>query len=169
MANKIVIFSVLFFFSALNCVAGDDAVSESKRYTMNNTAAGFPNVTTIPGPVDTTNLGVCGNGIADSGEECDDGNVEDNDGCSSVCKLERGWQCTGAASVSDVSPVASVCRKTNLKRCNKNGICQKIITTPQIYDNHATVAGDANSQSYGEKPFYDGNPSVGGYIDQGLP
>ena len=29
--------------------------------------------------------GVCGNGVVDTGEECDDGNTEDNDGCSSSC------------------------------------------------------------------------------------
>lgn len=30
----------------------------------------------------------CGNGILDPGEECDDGNKWNNDGCSSVCTLE---------------------------------------------------------------------------------
>lgn len=28
----------------------------------------------------------CGNGILDNGEECDDGNNDDNDGCDSNCK-----------------------------------------------------------------------------------
>lgn len=32
----------------------------------------------------------CGNGIWDSGEECDDGNVVDNDGCNNSCKLPGG-------------------------------------------------------------------------------
>ncbi len=31
---------------------------------------------------------VCGNGILESGEECDDGNTADNDGCSSTCQNE---------------------------------------------------------------------------------
>jgi cysteine-rich repeat protein len=30
----------------------------------------------------------CGNGIIDPGEQCDDGNVADNDGCSKLCKRE---------------------------------------------------------------------------------
>src|SRR3989338_8865476 len=33
---------------------------------------------------------LCGNGTKDGGEECDDGNEIDNDGCSSACKIESG-------------------------------------------------------------------------------
>jgi cysteine-rich repeat protein len=39
---------------------------------------------------------ICGNGKWENGEECDDGNVEDGDGCSSTCKLEK---CTESKSV----------------------------------------------------------------------
>jgi cysteine-rich repeat protein len=38
---------------------------------------------------------VCGNGLTESGEECDDSNVDNGDGCSSECKLEPGWSCVG--------------------------------------------------------------------------
>jgi cysteine-rich repeat protein len=31
---------------------------------------------------------LCGNGIIDAGEQCDDGNVLDGDGCSAICRLE---------------------------------------------------------------------------------
>lgn len=30
----------------------------------------------------------CGNGVVEGGEECDDGNTMDSDGCSSTCKME---------------------------------------------------------------------------------
>lgn len=36
---------------------------------------------------------VCGNGVVEKGEECDDGNTDDEDGCSSTCRHEEGWQC----------------------------------------------------------------------------
>jgi cysteine-rich repeat protein len=38
----------------------------------------------------------CGDGILDPGEECDDGNNEDGDGCSSSCEVEEmgGEGCT---------------------------------------------------------------------------
>lgn len=35
----------------------------------------------------------CGDGIVDSGEQCDDGNVLACDGCDPVCKLETGHVC----------------------------------------------------------------------------
>ena len=31
---------------------------------------------------------VCGNGVPEAGEECDDGNNDDGDGCSADCLLE---------------------------------------------------------------------------------
>ncbi len=33
-------------------------------------------------------LPYCGNGILEQGEECDDGNIKDGDGCSAVCVIE---------------------------------------------------------------------------------
>ena len=35
----------------------------------------------------------CGNGQPDADEECDDGNTDDGDGCSSACTVESGWEC----------------------------------------------------------------------------
>jgi cysteine-rich repeat protein len=31
---------------------------------------------------------VCGNSIVEGGEQCDDGNLNNGDGCSSICKIE---------------------------------------------------------------------------------
>lgn len=37
---------------------------------------------------------LCGNGIVDDGETCDDGNSGSGDGCSEECQVEPGWDCT---------------------------------------------------------------------------
>ncbi|ADO70023.1 DUF4215 domain-containing protein [Stigmatella aurantiaca] len=42
------------------------------------------------GPVDPLD---CGNGILQAGETCDDGNLSNEDGCSSACSVESGWIC----------------------------------------------------------------------------
>ena len=39
----------------------------------------------------------CGNGTLDAGESCDDGNSDDEDGCSAGCDTEAGWDCGGFA------------------------------------------------------------------------
>ncbi len=38
-------------------------------------------------------VNVCGNGIIETGEQCDDGNADEGDGCSKVCVTEGGYQC----------------------------------------------------------------------------
>ena len=43
---------------------------------------------TDAGSLDAGVLGSCGDAIIDDGEECDDGNIEDNDDCSAVCIVE---------------------------------------------------------------------------------
>jgi cysteine-rich repeat protein len=39
----------------------------------------------------------CGDGNIDNGETCDDGNQNDNDGCSKACQEEGGFTCTAEA------------------------------------------------------------------------
>lgn len=44
-------------------------------------------------------LSSCGNSKVQTGEECDDGNRNNDDGCSSTCQKEPGFSCTGEPSV----------------------------------------------------------------------
>ncbi len=46
--------------------------------------AGAPAPSATPRPV-------CGNGIREAGEECDDGNLDNNDGCLATCQLPVVW------------------------------------------------------------------------------
>lgn len=49
-------------------------------------------------------FGVCGNGIVETPESCDDGNLVAGDGCNATCNTEPGYNCTGTPSIC-----ASVC------------------------------------------------------------
>lgn len=41
---------------------------------------------------------ICGNGIIETGETCDDNNTDSGDWCSSTCQIETGRQCSGEPS-----------------------------------------------------------------------
>lgn len=41
----------------------------------------------------------CGNGLIESGEECDDGDTSPGDGCDASCDVEDGWTCSSEPSV----------------------------------------------------------------------
>ncbi len=56
-----------------------------------------------PGPSVCTN--VCGDSIPNAGEQCDDGNVADGDGCSASCEVEAGFECTAAIAGGDEDAV----------------------------------------------------------------
>jgi len=51
------------------------------------------------GSIDEGACGVCGNGVIEGVEECDDGGTTDGDGCSSACMVESGYMCAGQPSV----------------------------------------------------------------------
>jgi cysteine-rich repeat protein len=40
----------------------------------------------------------CGDGLIEGSEQCDDGNLTDNDGCSSLCEVDDGYACEGEPS-----------------------------------------------------------------------
>jgi hypothetical protein len=47
--------------------------------------------------------GVCGNGVVEAGEQCDDGNVDNGDGCDENCDIESGANddCEDAITIGD--------------------------------------------------------------------
>ena len=50
-------------------------------------------------------LAVCGDGILQSGEDCDDLNTTSGDGCDASCLIEDGWECTDASFALDFDEV----------------------------------------------------------------
>lgn len=66
------------------------------------------NLTNSSGTISSANISnisvscimpVCGNGIIESGELCDDNNATPGDGCNSSCQIEPGYSCNGQPSI----------------------------------------------------------------------
>ena len=51
---------------------------------------------------------VCGDGLPQLNEGCDDGNTTMGDGCNESCQVESGFECTGEPSVCTVIPVPAL-------------------------------------------------------------
>ncbi|MFH1801373.1 MAG: DUF4215 domain-containing protein [archaeon] len=70
---------------------------------------------------------VCGNGILEDGEECEDGNLIDDDGCDSECKIEKIFPpCPEGLELCEDGTCSLDCYITNdgPAGCNNNGICE---------------------------------------------
>jgi len=85
------------FYTFTVHVAANDV---QRAINTSNDAAGFNRLLaalSLPQMVGIQKLGAlvaeCGNGLLQNTERCDDGNKINNDGCSSVCHIERGWAC----------------------------------------------------------------------------
>jgi uncharacterized protein (TIGR03382 family) len=50
-------------------------------------------------------LAVCGDGVVDIDEACDDANTTPGDGCDGACQVEPGWECVYANFEIDVAEV----------------------------------------------------------------
>ncbi len=74
-------------------------------------------------------VGVCGNGIVTQDERCDDGNLNNDDGCSASCLAENGYSCTGAPSIC-------------VTMCGDS-----IVAGAETCDDGGTIAGDCCSST----------------------
>lgn len=68
---------------------------------------------TITATVTTPSSPVCGNGVRDAGEQCDDGNTTNNDGCSAVCVTEQTPVGGGDAELPIISGVVTSTTETS--------------------------------------------------------
>jgi fibro-slime domain-containing protein len=73
--------------------------------------------------------GVCGDGIIQRSEQCDDGNTQSGDGCSRLCQVEANWGCP-----------------TEGKPCEYLGTCGNgVLTANKACDDGNTKSGDGCS------------------------
>ncbi|HEY0301655.1 MAG TPA: hypothetical protein VGC36_09995, partial [Rhizomicrobium sp.] len=68
----------------------------------------------------------CGNAVIDAGEQCDDGDLADGDGCSSTCQVDSCWTCTGVPSLCSPRANGTACALDNAcvtGRACSAGVC----------------------------------------------
>jgi len=78
-----------------------------------------------------TILGFCGNGIPENFEQCDDGNINNGDGCSSTCQLEYcGDNSIQIGLGEECDPPSSSCTTSGGSTGTCNILCQCVPTIP---------------------------------------
>ena len=86
----------------------------------------------------TTDAAACGDGVQEAGEQCDDGNNINGDGCSANCRLEVGWQCPTFGSP-----------------CEREVYCgDGIVEPPETCDDGNSMPGDGCSGTCQIEPNY---------------
>jgi cysteine-rich repeat protein len=88
----------------------------------------------------------CGNGVLDSGEDCDDGDGDSSDGCSSDCEVETCFSCSGDPSICSPTPGVG-CDDEN--SCTTGDVCDGVANCTgavalgmQCDDANACTSGD---------------------------
>jgi cysteine-rich repeat protein len=86
---------------------------------------------------------LCGNGVIDPGEGCDDDATISGDGCGATCQVEECWSCAGAPSVCTPLGSGTGCTDQNpctqTDQCDGGGTCvgsNPVVCTP-LDDCHA--------------------------------
>ncbi len=76
-----------------------------------------------------TSISNCCNGVLDFGEQCDDGNTNNGDGCNSLCQIESNYECPTAGWP-----------------CIDMAVCGNgVLTSNKVCDDSNTVSGDGCS------------------------
>ncbi len=81
--------AILYYAWLSNAAVGNEDAADKL-----NLAFAWP----VRGGISGGGTAVCGNGIVELSEQCDDGNTSNGDGCSSTCTIESGYTCAGSPS-----------------------------------------------------------------------
>jgi len=116
-----------------HCVSTSDGTSFLSKYGLTNPAtcpADGCVIKTIDGCFSSNLCGVrlliqkavtpvCGNGVLDGTEQCDDGGTTSGDGCSATCQLEPtvNWTCDTSATPTICYPVSNIVSEPEYLPC----------------------------------------------------
>jgi cysteine-rich repeat protein len=98
-----------------NVIAGEVtqfALAANTQYRLHRFLDSLNFSSTVPGASATyittvmvvPEPGVCGGGLIESPETCDDGGTTSGDGCDATCQVETGWICQGEPSTCTLTP-----------------------------------------------------------------
>jgi cysteine-rich repeat protein len=94
--------------------SGDSVTSMNITTTTDTASTGAPTGETTTGEESTASGPLCGDGVVDGDEECDDTNNDDLDGCSSICQKEYRMAFVTAARMQggqvDISSANLTCQ-----------------------------------------------------------
>ncbi len=101
--------------AAAACYAGaDGGETTGVRYTAAADETVFLYVSSWADAPGTTDYEIhvdfiqCGDGVIESGEACDDGNLVADDGCSASCELEFGFNCDDSTGMTVCAPATGL-------------------------------------------------------------
>ncbi len=60
----------------------------------------------------------CGNSSLDTNEQCDDGNIQNGDGCTRLCQVELDWVCSGAGRLCVPTVVCGDGKLASVESCD---------------------------------------------------
>lgn len=111
-------------------------------------------------------LGLCGDGMVDAGEACDDGNLFNDDGCSAGCRIEQGgWVCSSLLGPSVCSRSSSFCAKP---LCNTTESLHVCGAAPSVCTNNFNTSAGAQALGFSCScpRGYSGDGQNGTCVDQ---
>lgn len=80
------------FMACISCSQGDGLAGENSQ-TSGGGSGSAQNEGGRDGTGGADGATLCGNGVLDDGERCDDRDTTPGDGCSATCRVETGWEC----------------------------------------------------------------------------
>jgi len=98
--------------------------------------------------INTPTSSLCGNGTVDSGEQCDDGNTTNGDGCSSTCMTETAGSTCGNGILEGTEQCDDG-NTTNGDGCSST--C--LIEVPTLNPGTLTISATLTAATYGTKKY----------------